>query len=266
MKRVFEATCAAIGLLVFSPLLLLITIAIWSEDRNSPFFLGRRVAHRTGPDDERCFFMIKFRTMIFDAWKSGVSSTANSDRRITRVGTLLRRAKLDELPQLWNVLIGDMSLVGPRPQVEADVTLYTNVEQRMLAVRPGITDLASIVFSDEGSILAGAKDTDLLYNQIIRPWKSRLALLYIERGSVWTDMKVIALTLLGAISRQRALAGVLKMLTAWDADPVLLQIASRQGALVAWPPPGAAVVVTHYPKPTDHTEPPARSAGRANHA
>ncbi len=106
--------------------------------------------------------MIKFRTMLPDAWKSGVSSTALGDRRITRVGKLLRGAKLDELPQLWNVLTGDMSLVGPRPQVEPDAALYTAEEQRLFDVRPGMTDLASLVFADEGEILAGSQDPDLL--------------------------------------------------------------------------------------------------------
>ena len=128
--------------------------------------------------------MLKFRTMIPDAWKSGVNSTAAGDRRITRVGALLRKAKLDELPQLWNVLKGDMSLVGPRPQVRAETDLYTSEERRMHSIRPGVTDLASIVFADEGEILAGSADPDLLYNQIIRPWKSRLALLYVDRRTL----------------------------------------------------------------------------------
>jgi lipopolysaccharide/colanic/teichoic acid biosynthesis glycosyltransferase len=265
MKRTLDVVCASIGLLALGPLLLLIAVAVWAEDRHSPFFLGRRVGRRLRLEDRDCFFMIKFRTMIPDAWKSGVSSTANGDRRITRVGSLLRRAKLDELPQLWNVLIGDMSLVGPRPQVEADVALYTNLEWRMLGARPGITDLASIVFSDEGSILAGAEDPNLRYNQIIRPWKSRLALLYIERSSTWTNLRIIGWTLLGALSRERALRGVQRLLRAWDADPVLIEMASRQRPLMAWPPPGAAMVVTQYPAAVEVAlERP--DAGRATHA
>ena len=135
----------------------LIALAVWLEDRRSPWFRGVRVG-RGG----RRFRMVKFRTMIPDAWKSGVSSTACGDRRITRVGKILRRAKLDELPQLWNVLTGDMSLVGPRPQVEPDAALYTAEERRLFDVRPGITDLASIVFADEGEILAGSADPDLV--------------------------------------------------------------------------------------------------------
>ncbi len=191
-KRAFDFVSALCGLAILSPLLGLIALAVWLEDRRSPWFRGVRVG-RGG----RRFRMLKFRTMIPDAWKSGVSSTAAGDRRITRVGKRLRRAKLDELPQLWNVLIGDMSLVGPRPQVEPDAALYTGRERRLLDVRPGVTDLASIVFADEAEILAGAADPDLAYNQIIRPWKSRLGLLYIERQSLVDDLRILGLTLRG---------------------------------------------------------------------
>ena len=141
MKRTFDFLTALIALILLAPLLALIAIAIWLEDRRSPFFFARRVA--PGGDD---FRMVKFRTMIPDAWKSGVNSTAAGDARITPIGRWLRKYKLDELPQLWNVLTGDMSLVGPRPQVRADVDLYTHEERAMLQAQPGITDLASIVF------------------------------------------------------------------------------------------------------------------------
>jgi lipopolysaccharide/colanic/teichoic acid biosynthesis glycosyltransferase/nucleoside-diphosphate-sugar epimerase len=224
------------------PLLMVIALAVWLEDRRSPWFRGVRVG-RGG----QTFRMLKFRTMIPDAWKSGVSSTAAGDRRITRVGRVLRRAKLDELPQLWNVVMGDMSLVGPRPQVETDAALYTAQEQRLFQARPGITDLASVVFADEGQILAGAADPDLHYNQFIRPWKSRLGLLYIERQSLAGDLGILGLTFLAAISRPHALATVARMLDAWDADPLLRRMALRQERLLAWPPPGAQAIVSEYP-------------------
>jgi lipopolysaccharide/colanic/teichoic acid biosynthesis glycosyltransferase len=241
MKRAFDFSAALAGLTILFPLLALIAAAIWLEDRHSPFFFGKRVARGGG-----FFRMVKFRSMVPNAWKTGVSSTSVTDRRITRVGALIRRAKLDELPQLWNVLVGDMSLVGPRPQVEIDANMYTAEERRLLSVRPGITDLASIVFSDEGEILAGAADPDLRYNQIIRPWKSRLGLLYIERRSLAIDLALILLTLLSAISRPRALAGVARILTAWDAPSTVIRVASRQAELLPWPPPGATEVVQHY--------------------
>ncbi len=242
MKRTFDFVAAWCGLIVLLPLLIVIALAVWLEDRRSPWFWGVRVG-RGG----RTFRMLKFRTMIPDAWRSGVSSTAAGDWRITRVGRVLRRAKLDELPQLWNVLMGDMSLVGPRPQVETDAALYTAEEQRLLHARPGITDLASVVFADEGQILAGSADPDLHYNQCIRPWKSRLGLLYMERQSLACDLKILGLTLLSAISREHALAGVARILDSWNADPLLRRVVLRQEPLLAWPPPGAQSIVSEYP-------------------
>jgi lipopolysaccharide/colanic/teichoic acid biosynthesis glycosyltransferase len=247
MKRTFDFLAALVGLLVLSPLLALIAAAIWLEDRHSPFFFGQRIARGGGR-----FRMIKFRSMVPNAWKTGVSSTAATDRRITRVGALVRRAKLDELPQLWNVLLGDMSLVGPRPQVETDASMYTTEERRILYARPGVTDIASIVFSDEGQILGGAADPDLLYNQIIRPWKSRLALLYLDRRTLGVDLRLIFLTLLSAFSRERALSGIARILENWDAEPTLRRTASRQAALLPWPPPGATEIVQRYPNQSAH--------------
>jgi lipopolysaccharide/colanic/teichoic acid biosynthesis glycosyltransferase len=241
MKRKVETAVAALGLLILSPLLAGIAFVIWLEDRHSPWFRGVRVARGGGS-----FRMLKFRSMRPDAWKTGVNSTAVDDGRITRVGAWLRPAKLDELPQLWNVLRGEMSLVGPRPQVPVDAALYTREEQRMLAVRPGITDLASVVFADEGEILKGSADPDLLYNRIIRPWKSRLALLYLDHQSGWVDLRIVGLTALVLISRARALEGVRNILTTWGADPLVQEMARRDGPLLAYPPPGAREIVSLY--------------------
>ena len=241
MKRAFDVAAALAGLIVLAPALAAIAALIWLEDRRSPWFGGARMA-RGGSQ----FRMLKFRSMRPDAWKSGVNSTAAGDARITRVGAWLRRAKLDELPQLWNVLAGHMSLVGPRPQVPADAALYTAEEQRMLAVRPGITDLASIVFADEGGILKGSADPDLLYNQIIRPWKSRLALLYVEHASLAADLRILWLTAVALVSRPRALRGVRKILEQWGADPLVQEMASRRVPPIAYPPPGAREIVSRY--------------------
>jgi lipopolysaccharide/colanic/teichoic acid biosynthesis glycosyltransferase len=241
MKRAFDVTVSFLALLLLWPLLAAIALLIWAEDRRSPLFLARRVAQGGGD-----FQMMKFRTMIPDAWKSGVNSTAAGDRRITRVGRWLRKGKLDELPQLWNVFTGDMSLVGPRPQVRADVGLYTREEARMLSARPGITDLASIVFSDEGEILAGSDDPDLLYNQIIRPWKSRLILLYLENQSFLGDLEIVWITALSLGSRPRALRSVGLLLDSLGADEKLRTMAAREQVLEPWPPPGASSIVDEY--------------------
>ena len=190
--------------------------------------------------------MLKFRSMRLGAALTGVNSTAAGDTRITRVGGFLRALKLDELPQLWNVVAGEMSLVGPRPQVPADAALYTAEERRMLEVRPGITDLASIVFSDEGEILAGSADPDLLYNQIIRPWKSRLALLYLERSCWSSDLRILLWTGGALVSRQWALARVGRLLDQWGVGEPLYGVARRDAPLPAFPPPGAHEVVAKY--------------------
>jgi lipopolysaccharide/colanic/teichoic acid biosynthesis glycosyltransferase len=188
--------------------------------------------------------MVKLRSMRIGADRSGVDSTAAGDSRITPVGRFVRRYKLDELTQLWNVLVGDMSLVGPRPNVERETRLYTGEEQRLLSVRPGITDYASIVFSDEADILEGHGDPDLAYNQLIRPWKSRLGLFYVERRTLALDLELIALTAVAMLSRATALRGVERSLAARGAPDSLLAVAARSAPLRPFPPPGAREIVT----------------------
>jgi len=240
-KRIFDILTASTGLLLLSPVLLAVMLAIWLQDRRSPFYIAPRVARGGGT-----FRMVKFRSMVLNADKIGGSSTAATDRRITPIGHFVRRYKLDELVQLWNVLKGDMSLVGPRPQVPADVQLYTEAERRMLTVRPGITDPASIVFSDEGDILKGSAAPDLLYNQIIRPWKSRLALAYIDHRSFWIDLRLISLTVIAIISKPAALRSLAAILRGWQLDSLIIRMAARQERLLAYPPPGDREVMAQY--------------------
>jgi len=150
---------------------------------------------RVGKDGKR-FLMLKFRTMVTDADRRGGSSTPNDDPRITRVGAFLRKHKLDELPQLWNVVRGDMSFVGPRPQVEWVVDGYSTTEKGLLEVRPGITDYASLRFPDEGKILQGSSDPDRDYMLLIHPEKVRLGLEYVRRRTFVEDFRIIARTLM----------------------------------------------------------------------
>jgi lipopolysaccharide/colanic/teichoic acid biosynthesis glycosyltransferase len=236
-KRAFDIVVSSLGLLVFLPLLVAVMFAIWIQDRQSPFYIAPRAAR-----DGHVFRMVKFRSMVVNADKIGGSSTSATDRRITPIGRFVRQYKLDELIQLWNVLKGDMSLVGPRPQVLSDTALYTNAEKRMLSVRPGITDPASIVFSDEGEILKNSDDPDLLYNQIIRPWKSRLALAYIDHRGFWIDIWLIILTVIVVISRTTGLRALGNLLRNWQLDPLVIRMASRKESLVPYPPPGAEAV------------------------
>jgi lipopolysaccharide/colanic/teichoic acid biosynthesis glycosyltransferase len=227
-----------LGLIAVGPVLALFCLLIWLEDGHWPLYVAPRIGQGGRP-----FRMVKLRSMRPDADKTGVDSTTKSDPRITRVGRVIRRFKLDEFSQLWDVLKGDMSLVGPRPNVARDVALYTAAERALLAVRPGITDFASIVFADEGHILDGAADPDLRYNQLIRPWKSRLGLHYIRCRTWWLDIRLIAATLLNAVSRRGALAWVARLLQETGAPEELVAVARRERPLEPAPPPGAAAIV-----------------------
>lgn len=188
--------------------------------------------------------MLKLRSMVINADKSGVDSTGANDKRITWIGHFIRRYKLDELSQLWNVLVGDMSLVGPRPNVKRETDLYTPVERKLLSVKPGITDFASIVFSDEGDILKEQLDPDIAYNQLIRPGKNMLGLFYIENRTYLIDIKLCFLTAVAIVSRNMALAGVQNILQALGSPQELLRVASRSEPLVPMPPPGGEKIVT----------------------
>lgn len=197
VKRLFEAIAAGVGLVTLSPFLLLASILIKAEDGGSILYRGVRVGRGS-----RRFLIYKFRTMVMNAENLGGTSTSDDDKRITRVGAILRRWKLDELPQLWNVLVGDMSLVGPRPQVEHDVAKYTEQEKAILGVRPGITDWASIKFRNEGEILKDQPDPDQAYIDLIRPEKIRLQLHYVRNRSFVTDLKILWATLLALAGRE----------------------------------------------------------------
>lgn len=239
LKRLFDVVASAAGLIVASPVLLPVIFLVWHQDKHSPFYIAPRVGKNDKP-----FKMVKLRSMVINADKSGVDSTSANDNRITAVGQFIRRYKLDELTQLWNVFKGDMSLVGPRPNVKRETDLYTPVERKLLEVKPGITDISSIVFSDEGDILKDQADPDIAYNQLIRPGKSMLGLLYIENQSLWLDIKLCFLTVIAVLSREKALAGVQAVLKDINAPEALRQLALRQQPLVPQPPPGGDRIVT----------------------
>jgi lipopolysaccharide/colanic/teichoic acid biosynthesis glycosyltransferase len=233
-KRLFDIVFALVAIVVTFPIVAVACILIWAQDGHPPVFAGLRVGRF-----DRDFRMFKLRTMVPDAHRIGGPSTAASDTRLTPLGSTLRRFKLDELPQFWNVLKGDMSLVGPRPNVrDGGVDRYTPDERRLLSIRPGITDLASIVFADEGEILRDSPDPHALYDAVIRPWKSQLALLYIERRSIDLDLTLIGLTIVSFISRAAALRVVNSILEQWGASPELRESCWRRDRLAAGEPPG----------------------------
>lgn len=232
-KRLMDLLAALFGLLLLSPVLLPVMLLVWWEDKHSPFYVAPRVGRGGRP-----FRMVKMRSMVINADRIGASSTSNADRRITPVGHFIRKFKIDELTQLWNVLMGDMSLVGPRPQVQSGVDLYTAKERELLLVKPGITDFASVVFSDEGTILNTSTDPDADYDRLIRPWKSRLGLVYIASQSFWLDIQLVCLTVVAIFSRAHALQGVAALLAGLNVDADLVDIARRKEVLRPGSPPG----------------------------
>lgn len=188
MKRLFDFTLALSGLFIFSPVLLLCAFLIKLTSPGPVFYRGVRVGLGGS-----LFRTYKFRSMVTDAEQRGGASTHEADVRITRIGSFLRRFKLDELPQLINVLLGDMSFVGPRPEVKKFVDMYTPEERIILTVRPGITDWSSIKFHNEGEIIAasGIPDADEAYSKLIRPEKLRLQIKYVHERTLLLDIKII---------------------------------------------------------------------------
>ena len=239
MKRIFDLIFSFLGIVILFPIISIACLAIYLQDRNSPFYIAKRVGK-----NNNIFNMIKLRSMIIDAEKSKVDSTSIDDTRITKVGKFIRKFKLDELSQLYNVLIGEMSFVGPRPNVKRETDLYTKVEKELLKVKPGITDFASIVFSDEAEILRNEEDPDIIYNQLIRPWKSRLGLFYIQKKSLLLDLIIISLTLLNIFSRKTSLMLIYKIMKKLNAPSDLCKIALRREELNPLPPPGSNKLVT----------------------
>ena len=189
-KRLFDLVSAALGLVLLSPLLL--GIALWVRlDSPGPALYRQERVGRLG----RHFRIHKFRTMSQSGPSSALQITVGADPRITRAGKLLRRTKLDELPQLWDVLVGDMSLVGPRPEVPKYVALYPDaLREKVLSVRPGMTDRASIEYREENELLARATDPERTYVDVVMPAKLRYAAEYVDRRSMWSDLCLIGAT------------------------------------------------------------------------
>jgi lipopolysaccharide/colanic/teichoic acid biosynthesis glycosyltransferase len=196
-KRLFDWVMSSLGLLVLVPGLLLIALAIKLDSPGPVFFRQERVGRFGQP-----FRIHKFRTMRHEPAGQGLQITVGADARITRVGQLLRGSKLDELPQLIDVWVGTMSLVGPRPEVPRYVACYpAELREKVLSVRPGITDIASIEYRDESSVLARAADPEHAYIHEVLPHKLKLAASYVDQASVWLDVRLIVRTVLAILGR-----------------------------------------------------------------
>jgi lipopolysaccharide/colanic/teichoic acid biosynthesis glycosyltransferase len=239
MNRFRDIIISLSILLLFSPLLLIVCVIVWTKDWHTPFYIADRVGK-----EGKLFSMVKLRSMIVNADSTGVDSTGKNDDRITPIGHFIRRYKLDEITQMWNVLIGDMSLVGPRPNVRRETDLYSDQEIELLSVKPGVTDFSSIIFSDEAEILADYENPDLAYNQLIRPWKSRLGILYVRNMSFFADIKLIFLTAITIIDRPKGIKYTVKLLKDIDCPDELLEICKRDKDLYPYPPPGFSEIVS----------------------
>lgn len=191
IKRLFDILMSLIGIIILSPFYIIISIMIKLDSKGPVFFKQIRVGR-----GEKNFKILKFRTMVTDAEQRGAQITVGRDSRITRVGHFLRKSKLDEIPQLFNVLKGDMSLVGPRPEVPKYTKYYNNQQRRIFEIRPGITDYASIKYRDENEILAQSENPEETYIEEIMVDKLKLNLQYLSERSLFTDIKIIFMTIL----------------------------------------------------------------------
>lgn len=194
IKRIFDMAASLGGLIVLSPILIIVAICIKLDSKGPVFFKQKRVGK-----NKEIFEIYKFRTMVTDAEKLGKQITVGNDSRITRVGKFIRKCKLDEFPQLINVLKGEMSLVGPRPEVPRYVDLYDEYQEQILLVQPGITDYASIEFRNENEILGESDNPDKTYIEDIMPTKIDLNMKYIKNISIVEDIKLIFVTLVAIL-------------------------------------------------------------------
>jgi lipopolysaccharide/colanic/teichoic acid biosynthesis glycosyltransferase len=190
LKRLFDLVFSLVGLVVCFPIIIIVAVLIKLDSKGPVFFRQERVGRNF-----KSFKMNKFRTMKNDAGVNGPMITVGGDTRITRIGRFLRKHKIDELPQLFNVLKGEMSFVGPRPEVKEYVQLYKSDYKKLLSIRPGITDPASIKYSDEENILSVSENWEEEYQKRILPEKINLSLRYIENHDIMTDFKLIIKTI-----------------------------------------------------------------------
>ncbi len=238
-KRCFDFFISLAIFIFLSPLFLIVSILVFFNDFQSPFYLAKRVG--IGGVE---FIMIKFRSMREIVSLNHLVSTSENDPRITPIGRLIRKYKIDEFPQLFNVILGNMTFVGPRPNVKVEVDLYSDLERQILTQKPGITDISSIVFSDLNQILSKADDPNITYNQLIRPWKNKLALFQIQHSGFLIELKIIFFTAINLISRKYALLGIRKLLIKLDAPAELVDICKADRELIPQIPPGEKSLVT----------------------
>lgn len=197
IKRAFDVVFSLTGIIILSPVFLVLSVMIILDSRGGVFFRGQRVGLYGKP-----FRIFKFRSMKINSEGNGYWNIGENDSRITRIGGFLRRSKLDELPQLFNVFLGEMSIVGPRPELQYYVDMYTEDEKEILSMKPGITDWASVTYMEQYINFTSASDPDRFYLEQIRPVKLKLQLYYCRHQSFGDDLLIVALTLMKVITKK----------------------------------------------------------------
>lgn len=238
MKRIFDLIFSFLGLLILLPIIIITLILVFLQDYKNPFYISERVGRRGV-----IFKLFKIRSMKINDNRLKIDTTSANDPRITPLGKFIRNYKLDELPQLINVLLGDMSVVGPRPNVAREVCSYTIREQQLLSVRPGLSDFASVIFSNLGDIMSDHADPNLAYNQLIRPWKGRLGCLYVNNIKLKYDLIVIIATLLALFNRGLSISLIAFCLRDLNVEDDFKDILIAPKKLIPLPPFGSNEIV-----------------------
>lgn len=224
-KRLFDVIVAGVGLLLSLPLIAVASLFIWATDKSSPLYM----THRIGRGGKK-FRAYKLRTMVVGADRNGATTARHGDARITSVGAILRRTKIDELPQFVNVIAGDMSLVGPRVTIEKVIERYDAFDRSViLSVRPGVSGLSAVVFSDLDYLVKGQTDPEAAYFRHVFPWITRFEIYYIETRTFWLDLSLVALTAVNLVSRGWALERLAAILARRGAPAEIVQMAHRRG-------------------------------------
>lgn len=238
LMKIIDMILAPVIFVVSLPLMVVALLLVYLEDHKNPIYVSIRVGK-----DGRSFRMYKIRSMMSGVNGVTVDSTSNNDSRITKIGKYLRKYKIDELPQLVNVMKGEMSLVGPRPNVLREVNLYTVKERFLLKVKPGMTDISSIIFADLGTILENELDPDIAYNQLVRPWKGMYGLFYVANNRAAVDFTILCITAMALVSRHHSLMMTHRLLKLLKAPKELLDMSLRDRPLDPLPPVGSDKIV-----------------------
>ena len=238
LKNIFDYLLAFLLIVILFIPTIIILIIVYKEDFKNPIYFSKRVKK-----NNKIFSLLKIRSMKILNQKNVVTSTSYNDPRISKIGSIIRRYKIDEIPQLINIINNEMSFVGPRPNVVEEVKLYTNHEKKLLNVKPGITDYASIIFSDESEILKNSSNPNLDYNLLIRPWKSLIGIYYVENRSFFMDIEILFLTLFSLFDRVLVTRYISKKLLKYDFE-TYSKLFTPTRELKPLPPPGSNKLVS----------------------